>query len=457
MLKNYFCLFLLLFFSVSKAESFYDGASIQLTLTGALNGSGALGDTITYTFTVTNTGTESVSNITITDGLGLLTQAPISLTVLAPGATDTVTATYSITQYDLDQAVVTNFASAIGFTLQNDMAFDFSDDGVLENGDDNPTTIILTEIPMLSVTVIGNANGAQHAGDPAVVQYQVTNTGNVPLTNVSITDATLMLNIPITALLYPGSVFVMSVQITTTQNEFDQGQILSSPMAMGFTQSNNTVTNSGAPLTIPLTQLPDLTLFDTGVLNANGQVGDTNTFTFTVINTGNVTIENVLINEALTGTVAAVVPSVLAPGQIATYAATYTITQQNIDNCLVTSSASVSGTTLTGVTVNKVSDNGDPADGNNNPTVVFLCPLGTEKPQLDAVASYPNPVAGLLTLTHDQAIDNIQVLSALGQKVIDQKAIGNHSQIDFSELVSGVYFVKVQSGQAEKIIKIIKR
>jgi len=63
----------------------------------------AVGDEITYTFDVTNTGNVILTNVTVIDLLPGLSQiTPASVDTLAPETTATFTATYTITQNDMN-------------------------------------------------------------------------------------------------------------------------------------------------------------------------------------------------------------------------------------------------------------------------------------------------------------------------------------------------------------------
>ncbi|MCW5521242.1 DUF11 domain-containing protein, partial [Aureitalea sp. L0-47] len=96
----------------------------------------APGDTITYAFTVTNTGNVTLSNVVVTDPLVTMAGGPI--VSLAPGASDstTFTATYVITQADIDAGQFTNQATATGTPPSGPDVTDLSDDN--SNVEDDP-------------------------------------------------------------------------------------------------------------------------------------------------------------------------------------------------------------------------------------------------------------------------------------------------------------------------------
>ncbi|MCH7403936.1 DUF7507 domain-containing protein, partial [Belliella kenyensis] len=80
------------------------------------NGDGfaQVGETISYSFTVRNTGNVEITNLLITDPLVTVVGGPLAS--LAPGAIDesTFTATYTITQADIDAGYVYNLATVTG-------------------------------------------------------------------------------------------------------------------------------------------------------------------------------------------------------------------------------------------------------------------------------------------------------------------------------------------------------
>ncbi|MDQ2067143.1 OmpA family protein, partial [Xinfangfangia sp. CPCC 101601] len=77
----------------------------------------AVGNTITYSFAVTNTGNVTLSNVVVNDPLpGLSAISPTSVATLAPGASTVFTATYAVTYDDILAGGVPNTAIAEGTT-----------------------------------------------------------------------------------------------------------------------------------------------------------------------------------------------------------------------------------------------------------------------------------------------------------------------------------------------------
>ena len=127
---------------------------------------------------------------------------------------------------------------------------------------------------------------------------------------------------------------------------------------------------SVAQVIIVVVPPPSITVTKEGIYvdsNTNGytNAGDTITYNFVVTNTGNVTLTNVNINDAILGlTTIAVTPSTLLPGQIGTASASYIITPANILAGQVDNLAVVTGTPPAGPNVSATS---------TDPTPCTLC------------------------------------------------------------------------------------
>ncbi|NMH23760.1 DUF7507 domain-containing protein, partial [Flavobacterium solisilvae] len=85
-------------------------------------------DTIVYTFTVTNTGNVTVNNLTINDAVIGVSNLTVTPSTLTPGQVGTATATYAITQADINNGGVHNIATATGTDPNNNPVTDDSED-----------------------------------------------------------------------------------------------------------------------------------------------------------------------------------------------------------------------------------------------------------------------------------------------------------------------------------------
>jgi uncharacterized repeat protein (TIGR01451 family) len=158
-----------------------DAPSISLVKSASPSIYSAVGEVITYTFTVENTGNVTLTNVTLTDPDAAVSGGPIAS--LAPGASDstTFTATYTITQADIDAVSFTNTATVTGTPTS----------GPADNVTAVDTaTVTYQEPDAPSINLVKTADPLiyHQVGDVITYAFTVTNTGNVTLTNVTLTD-----------------------------------------------------------------------------------------------------------------------------------------------------------------------------------------------------------------------------------------------------------------------------
>ncbi len=379
------------------------GLQLSKTVSGSAdtNGSGLIdaGDTVSYTFVVTNTGNLPLTNITVTDPKATMAGGPIAS--LAPSGTDnsTFTATYVLQAADITAGGVENTALVTGSSPSgtNDVT-DVSDSGVgneatetpnLTGGTDgdatNDPTVFLTQISGIQLTKTistitdVNSNGINDAGDIINYAFAVTNTGNVTLTPVTVADAKVTM---------AGSLATLGAGLTNTAAFTATYTILSSDMNAGGVENTATATGTPPPppsggAAVPVTDVSDAgnEAVETPALNGStdgdptndptvqllaqtggikltktiGSVTDTNGnsitdagdvihYVFTVENTGVVTLAPVTITDpkvSVVGTLAS-----LAAGAIdnSTFTATYAIQPIDVNAGGVENTATASGT-----------------------------------------------------------------------------------------------------------------
>src|SRR5690606_27662274 len=158
-----------------------------------------VGETLTYTFTVTNQGNTGLVNVVLEDPLlgGLVALSSGDLNtygILDVGEIWIYTGNYIITQNDIDAGSITNQATVSGESSSGISVNDLSDDdSVLE---DDATVTVLCQRAAVAIIKEGvfndeNANGCSDAGETITYTFTVTNQGNVSINTIAITDPLL--------------------------------------------------------------------------------------------------------------------------------------------------------------------------------------------------------------------------------------------------------------------------
>ncbi|RNL77352.1 hypothetical protein ED312_21185, partial [Sinomicrobium pectinilyticum] len=242
------------------------------------------GDGITYTFTVTNTGNVDIDNITIDDDLTGTTDLPITPTILVPGETGVATATYTLTQEDVDNGSVSNQALATGEAPNGDPVEDTS--GTSEDND-IPTDTPIIQSPSIALVktadyIDSNGNGVSDAGDGITYIFTVTNTGNVTVSGITIDDdLTNTSGLPIVpATLAPGESGTATATYTIIQEDVDNGGVSNQALAGGTDPNGDPVEDESGtdednddPTDTPLTQEPSIALVKTVTNTGSGDNG----------------------------------------------------------------------------------------------------------------------------------------------------------------------------------------
>ena len=145
------------------------------------DGSADIGDTISYTFDVKNTGNVTLQNITILDPLATLSGSTIAS--LAPNVTDstTYTAIHTITLADLIAGQFVNTATATAHAASG------QDITTVATA---PSPLAVVSSMTLKKTGVLNMgpNGRADVGDTIAYQFLVTNTGPSTLHDIKISD-----------------------------------------------------------------------------------------------------------------------------------------------------------------------------------------------------------------------------------------------------------------------------
>jgi len=228
-----------------------------------------VGDTVTYTFKVTNTGDDALSNVQVNDDkIGAIG----TIASLGVGESKTLTATFKVP----DVPAVDNTATACGV------------DPLQEQVCDTDHHHLVPIHPAIKVEKSGPAQA--HEGDVVTYTFKVTNIGDVPLNNVTVTDDKLG---------SVGSVPSLDIGASTT---LTKDYTIPTPSASGI---DNTATACGVdPLLLQVCTTdhhhldpihPKIHIVKTGPAQAH--VGDTITYNFEVTNPGDVPLHNIVLTD----------------------------------------------------------------------------------------------------------------------------------------------------------------
>ncbi|MFC7525805.1 Ig-like domain-containing protein, partial [Parapedobacter sp. GCM10030251] len=288
-------------------------ANPELTVTKVVTSAGpydGTDDVITYGITVANTGNVTIDNIVLTDANAVIPAGQENIGTLAPGASTTITVTHAVTQADLDAGSVSNQATATGEDPAGDPVTDDSDDPGTPDPND-PTSTDVVQTPELTVTKVVTSAGPYNTVDD-VITYDITvaNTGNVTIDNIVLTDANAVIpagqeNI---GTLAPGTSTTITVTHAVTQADLDAGSVSNQATVTGEDPVGDPVTDDSDnpdttdpddPTDTDVVQTPELTV--TKVITSAGPYDSTDdviTYDITVANTGNVTIDNIVLTDA---------------------------------------------------------------------------------------------------------------------------------------------------------------
>lgn len=313
-------------------------------------------DEVEFVFTVTNTGTTTLTNVLLSDPLLGITNEAVTLPggVLLPGDNVIIRKTYAVTQADVDAKKVTNFATIsvsppTGQTVPDPQT--------------PQVTQTINGVPDFSITKVGTAqgsNGLQAKGDKINYVITITNTGDVTLLNPKITDAKLGIiqavplrnGEPVTALA-PQETAQITVVGQVTQAEVDGQEVTNTASAavdVPTPYESQKPADKSASETLPVTGITDYTL-NKSATPVKGEAitaaGQTIRYTIQISNTGTTTLSNLQVNDAFAGaTPLNLYPSMLSPGATGTVSFDYAVTQADVDAGTLVNEAFGQGTAL---------------------------------------------------------------------------------------------------------------
>lgn len=357
----------------------------------AHSGAVEVGDTIAHSYDVTNTGNQTMTAITVTDDRNTAIDCPFS--TLDPGESMQCTAstTVMVIQSMVDaQIPVTTTGTVQGIPSGQSVAQSF-----VPASTSVPVTVedAAIGVDVAVAPVPGSGHALPWAGDTLEWSYLVTNTGNVTLSSIALTDDLGSTITCAVTSLAPGATTpcTASTPTTVTYADVAAGVVEATVTASAVTPSAATVSSTGfasqaiAPADRRLGLVAAATVTPLAHTGA-AEVGDTVAMSYVVTNEGNIAVDTVAVTDDRGSTITCAVTT-LAPGEstTCTSAPALIVTQADLD----ASTGIVVTATATGV----AADTSGPVSVGPVATVI---PVAAADPQLtltvDSSSPSPNPL-----------------------------------------------------------------
>jgi uncharacterized repeat protein (TIGR01451 family) len=325
--------------------------ALAVTITANPTSYDQVGQQITYTYVVKNSGSTTLGpdQFKVTDSL--ISATPFNCgnagTTLASNATITCIATHAITDADLNALSITNLATATG--------------GGVTSASANFT--VNKGIKALTLTVTPSQATYDQVGQLITYTYIIKNSGTAALgpDQFKVTDSPVSpspFNCGAATTLAPNATVTCTIPYAITQNDLNAVSITNIASASGggvgpSQNATSTISKAVKALTITTTASPA----------TYNQVGQQITFTYVIKNSGNINLgpAQFTVSDTLVSPTAfncADANANLAPNSTITCTATYTITQADLGAVSITNIATASGAGVgpsspASVTVNK--------------------------------------------------------------------------------------------------------
>ena len=313
------------------------------------NGTGyALGETITYEITVVNDGNLTITDITVTDEL---TGDTWTIESLEPGAEQTFTAEYVVTEADILAGSVKNVAMATGTSPDPDEP----DPGVDPGEEEDETEDKNGHLTINKVTTSTPENGTGYAlGETITYEITVVNDGNLTITDITVTDDLTGDEWTILSL-EPGAEQTFTAEYVVTEADILAGSVKNVATATGTSpddpddpdEPDEPEVDPGEEDTPTEDKNGHLTIEkETTGADANNdgvyEEGETIRYLIRVINDGNLTITDITVTDELTGDTWTI--ESLEPGAEQTFTTSHVVSSADGAAGVVVNVATATGT-----------------------------------------------------------------------------------------------------------------
>jgi len=289
----------------ARHASYCVSASIDLVKTASA-AAVREGDTVVYTYAVTNDGNENLGLVNLSDDTCAPVSGPTGDTGIIGQLEIGETWNYTCSQVLYGDTTNTATVTAIGVT------------GVHVSDSDAEAVTVTPVHPSIQITKQADKNVVV-VGDVAVYSYQVSNTGDIELTNVVVTDDQCS---PVTGpqgtTLAVGASASFGCAQALTQTTTNTGTATANHQGL-----SRTVTDDSGPVTV---QVAGLSIVKSASAPAV-EPGQTVIYQYTVENIGDISLTNVHVTDDRCSPVFGPQNTPFAPGQIAVFTCAQVLNQ----------------------------------------------------------------------------------------------------------------------------------
>lgn len=337
----------------SDTDDLIRTAALTLMKTAAPTTVDAAGDTVEYSFLVTNSGDVTVADVQIDErsfsgtGTAPVVTCPADAATLAPGTDVTCTASYDLTQADVDAGTVINTAVATASAPSGVEA---------PESEPSTATVGVTAAPAIGLVKAVSSEGLDSAGDTATYVFTVTNAGNVTLDGITIEETAFtgtgddVVPACSDASLAPGDSIDCTATYDLTQADVNAGRVDNTAVAHASAPGDAEVSSDPSSAAIVIGAAPGISVVKSAT-PTDLVVDQEVTYSFVVTNSGNVTLQEVAVIEGEftgTGDLSAVdcgeASRALDPDDQLICEATYVITQDDVDAGELSNTATAAAT-----------------------------------------------------------------------------------------------------------------
>ncbi|WP_157078618.1 DUF11 domain-containing protein, partial [Methanobrevibacter filiformis] len=294
-----------------------NNVNVSVVKVSNTTGSANIGDTVTYTITVSNNGSGNATGVFVTD---VLNNTVLSF-VSSNGSYDNNTGVWTIGDLGAGESVALSITVVIigNGTVTNTASVSVDQNNTnTNNGSDNETIDVSNNVNV-SVVKVSNTTGAANIGDTVTYTITVSNNGSGNATGVFVTD--LLNN---TVLSFVGSngsydnntgVWTIgslgageSVALSITVVIIGNGTVINTA-SVTVDQNNTNKDNGSDNETINVSNNVNVSVVKVSNTTGSANIGDFITYTITVSNNGSGNATGVYVTDVLNATVLSFVGS----------------------------------------------------------------------------------------------------------------------------------------------------